>query len=421
MSAQIQAIEAQEILDSRGTPTLRVHVYLDHGVSASASVPSGASTGSHEAVELRDEDKSRYAGKGVLWAVDNVNRHLAPLLKGLNPCAQAEIDHRMIECDGTPEKAVLGANAMLGVSMAVARAAALSANLPLYAYLGGIGATHLPIPMMNVLNGGKHADSGLDFQEFMIYPLGAPNFAEALRYGAETFRALKTLLAQHGCTTSVGDVGGFAPIVTCNEEACDLIVMAIERAGYVPGRDIAIALDIAANSFYRDGHYCLQRGGQGQKTSVGMVSLLSQWLDRYPIVSIEDGHHEGDVQGFRQLTAELGDRVQIVGDDLLVTHPQYIQQAIQDRSCNAALIKPNQIGTISETLEAIQLCRRAGWGYVVSHRSGETEDSFIADLAVAMGGGQIKTGSPCRSERMAKYNRLLEIERHLGARAVYGR
>ena len=420
MAVRIQAIDALEILDSRGNPTVRVNVHLDNGVSATASVPSGASTGENEAVELRDGDAGRYGGKGVLKAVDNVTRRIAPLLSGKDPRAQADIDYAMIELDGTDNKAELGANAMLGVSQAVARAAAAASDLPLYAYLGGIGATHLPKPMMNVLNGGKHADSGMDFQEFMIYPVGAASFADALRYGAETFHALQRILAARGYATSVGDEGGFAPKVASNEEACDLIVQAIEAAGYVPGQDIAIALDPAASSFFVDGSYRLSRSGQGDKSAADMVALFQQWIERYPIVSIEDSHDENDWEGFKLMTATLGERIQIVGDDILVTNTQYIQRGIQERSCNAALIKLNQIGTVSETVEAIQLCRTAGWGYVISHRSGETEDSFMADFAVAMGGGQIKTGSLCRSERIAKYNRLLEIERQLGARAVYG-
>lgn len=420
MKPIIQAIDALEILDSRGNPTLRVNVQLNNGISASASVPSGASTGENEAVELRDGDLRRYGGKGVLRAIDNVTKRIAPALIGHDARAQAAIDGLMIDLDGTPNKAELGANAMLGVSQAVARAAALSCNLPLYAYLGGVGAVHLPKPMMNVLNGGKHADSGLDFQEFMIYPLGAPSFAEALRYGAETFHALKKILASAGYSTSVGDEGGFAPKVKSNEEACELIVKAIEAAGYRPGEEIAIALDPAASSFYQGGCYRLSRSGQGDKTAQQMVELFKTWVDKYPIVSIEDGHAENDNEGFRLMTAALGDRIQIVGDDNLVTNTHFIERAIQDQACNAALIKLNQIGTVSETIAAIHLCRKAGWGFVISHRSGETEDSFMADFAVAMGGGQIKTGSVCRSERIAKYNRLLEIERELGARALFG-
>ncbi|MDR3368869.1 phosphopyruvate hydratase [Rhodoferax sp.] len=421
MKPSIQSIDALEILDSRGNPTVRVNVHLDNGISATSSVPSGASTGENEAVELRDDDPKRYGGKGVRKAVDNVNQRIAPMLKGRDPRAQAELDLAMIELDGTPNKANLGANAILGVSQALARAAAQSSNLPLYQYLGGVGAVHLPIPMMNVLNGGKHADSGMDFQEFMIFPVGAPTFTEALRYGAETFHALKKILGKQGYSTSVGDEGGFAPQLKSNDEACDLIVQAIEAAGYRAGTDIAMALDPAASSFYEDGVYRLSRSGQGDKTSDDMVELFKRWVDKYPIVSIEDGHAENDWAGFKAMTAELGGRIQIVGDDNLVTNTRFIARGVEEKSCNAALIKLNQIGSVSETIAAIHLCRKAGWGYVISHRSGETEDSFMADFAVAMGGGQIKTGSACRSERIAKYNRLLEIERELGRAAVFGK
>ncbi len=421
MKLHIDAIDALEILDSRGNPTVRVNVHLDNGITGTASVPSGASTGENEAVELRDGDKKRYGGKGVLKAVKNIEKTLAPGLKGMDPRRQAEIDYRMIELDGTENKAKLGANAMLGVSQAVARAAAQACGLPLYAYLGGAGAVHLPIPMMNVLNGGKHADSGMDFQEFMIFPVGAPNFAEALRYGAETFHALHKILAARGYATSVGDEGGYAPQLKSNDEACELIVEAIAAAGYKPGQDIAIALDPAASSFYEKGKYRLSRSGQGDKTADEMVTLFKSWIDQYPIVSIEDGHDENDWAGFKAMTAELGGRIQIVGDDLLVTNTKFITRAVEEKACNAVLIKLNQIGTVTETIEAIHLCRKAGWGFVISHRSGETEDTFMADFAVAMGGGQIKTGSACRSERIAKYNRLLEIERELGKAARFGR
>jgi len=421
MKPAIQSIDALEILDSRGNPTVRVNVHLDNGIIGTSSVPSGASTGENEAVELRDGDPKRYGGKGVLKAVANVNQRIAPLLKGRDPRAQAELDLAMIELDGTPTKAELGANAILGVSQALARAAAQSADQSLYAYLGGVGAVHLPIPMMNVLNGGKHADSGMDFQEFMVFPVGAPNFAESLRYGAETFHALRKILATKGYSTSVGDEGGFAPQLKSNDEACDLIVEAIESAGYRPGIDIAIALDPAASSFYENGVYRLSRSGQGDKSSAEMVDFFKHWVDKYPIVSIEDGHAENDWAGFKAMTAELGGRIQIVGDDILVTNTRFIARGIAEKSCNAALIKVNQIGTVSETVAAIHLCRKAGWAFIVSHRSGETADSFIADFAVAMGGGQIKTGSACRSERMAKYNRLLEIERELGHAAVFGK
>ncbi len=421
MKIRIDAIDALEILDSRGNPTVRVNVHLDNGIVGTASVPSGASTGENEAVELRDGDKKRYGGKGVLKAVKNIEKTLAPGLKGMDPRRQAEIDYRMIELDGTENKAKLGANAMLGISQAVTRAAAQACGLPLYAYLGGAGAVHLPIPMMNVLNGGKHADSGMDFQEFMIFPVGAPTFAEALRYGAETFHALHKILAARGYSTSVGDEGGYAPQLKSNDEACDLIVEAIAAAGYKSGQDIAIALDPAASSFYEKGKYRLSRSGQGDKTADEMVALFKTWIDKYPIVSIEDGHDENDWAGFKSMTAELGGRIQIVGDDLLVTNTKFIARAVEEKACNAVLIKLNQIGTVTETIEAIHLCRKAGWGFVISHRSGETEDTFMADFAVAMGGGQIKTGSACRSERIAKYNRLLEIERELGKAARFGR
>ncbi len=420
MSAHIRAVRALEILDSRGTPTVRVSVYLDDGTVGTSSVPSGASTGENEAVELRDGDRARYGGKGVRKAISHVNETIAPRLVGLDPAQQSLIDRMMIELDGTPNKAKLGANAMLGVSQAVARAAAHSSGLPLYQYLGGAGARHLPIPQMNVLNGGKHADSSLDFQEFMLMPVGAPSFAEALRYGSETFQALKHLLHERGLSTSVGDEGGFAPALSSNDEACQLIVAAIERAGYRPGEQIAIALDPAATSFFENGRYRLTRSRQGDKTAAEMIQLYHKWVDTYPIVSLEDGHAENDWKGFQALTAELGGRIQIVGDDILVTNPIYIRRGIEEKTCNAALIKLNQIGTVTETIDAIQLCRKAGWGFVISHRSGETEDTFMADFAVAMGGGQIKTGSLCRSERIAKYNRLLEIEAELGSAALFG-
>ncbi|MFB1486143.1 MULTISPECIES: phosphopyruvate hydratase [unclassified Thiocapsa] len=421
MTPRIQSIDALEILDSRGNPTVRVNVRLDNGILAASSVPSGASTGENEAVELRDGDADRYGGKGVRKAVANVNELIAPALIGADPREQAKIDHTMLELDGTENKAKLGANAILGVSQAVARVAAAACNLPLYAYLGGAGAVRLPVPMMNVLNGGKHADSGMDFQEFMVFPVGAPTFAEALRYGTETFHALHRLLQSKGYATSVGDEGGFAPKLKSNEEACDLIVKAILAAGYEPGEDIAIALDPAASSFYEDGKYRLSRSGQGEKTATEMTALFKDWVTEYPIVSIEDSHNENDWEGFKGITAALGDKVQIVGDDLLVTNTKFIARAVEEQACNAVLIKLNQIGTVTETIAAIDLCRKAGWGYVISHRSGETEDSFMADFAVAMGGGQIKTGSACRSERIAKYNRLLEIERELGSAAVLGR
>jgi enolase len=419
MSFMIVSIDAMEILDSRGNPTLKVSVALNNGIRASASVPSGASTGEYEALELRDGDRKRYGGKGVLKAVSNVNQIIAPKLIGIDPIRQSEIDYLMIDLDGTPDKQRLGANATVGVSMAVARAAALASGLPLYKYLGGVGAVRLPVPMMNILNGGKHTDNSVDFQEFMVVPLGAPTFAEALRYGVETFHSLKGILKNKGYTTSVGDEGGFAPNLKSNDEACEVIVEAIKLAGYVPGKDVAIALDPAASSFYEKGIYNLSKSSQGKLTSAQMTELYSSWIERYPIVSIEDGLAESDWEGFRGHTSRLGSKIQIVGDDIYVTNTKFIARGIKEKSTNAVLIKLNQIGTVTETIEAIQLCRKAGWGYVISHRSGETEDSFIADFTVAMGGGQIKTGSACRSERIAKYNRLLEIERGLGGEAVF--
>jgi enolase len=392
---------------------------LSNGVKVSASVPSGASTGENEAVELRDGDKKRYGGKGVLKAVKNVNEIIAPKLVGIDPNQQALIDRLMIDLDGTPNKGKLGANAILGVSMSVARAAATTANVPLYSYLGGVGAVRIPVPMMNILNGGKHADNSVDLQEFMVMPIGAPNFAEALRYGAETFHSLKSILSKKGYATSVGDEGGFAPNLKSNDEACDVIVEAIKAAGYKPGKDIAIALDPAASSFYEDGAYHLSKSGQGKKSSDEMTRLYADWIKKYPIVSIEDGLAENDWSGFKSHTVALGDKIQIVGDDIFVTNSKFIARGIKETSANSVLIKLNQIGTVTETVEAIGLCRKAGWSFVISHRSGETEDAFMADFSVAMGGGQIKTGSACRSERIAKYNRLLEIEAELGASAVF--
>ncbi len=417
---RITTVQAIEILDSRGNPTVRVRVGLDDGTLATSSVPSGASTGEHEAVELRDGDKTRYGGKGARKAVANVVEKIAPAVIGREPERQAEIDALMISLDGTPNKSALGANAILGVSMAVARAAAQSAKLPLYAYLGGVGATRLPVPMMNIVNGGKHAENSVDFQEFMVMPVGAPTFAEALRYGAETFHALAKLLKGKGYATSVGDEGGFAPNLGSNEEACELIVKAIEAAGYKPGKDVTIALDPAASSFYAGGAYDLAKSKGGRKSSDEMIALYQKWIDAFPIVSIEDGLDENDWAGFARQTAAQGSRIQIVGDDIFVTNPSFIARGVKEKTANAVLIKLNQIGTVTETIQAIALCRKAGWNYVVSHRSGETEDSFLADFTVAMGGGQIKTGSDSRSERIAKYNRLLEIEVELGAAAEFG-
>ncbi|HUN96873.1 MAG TPA: phosphopyruvate hydratase [Bradyrhizobium sp.] len=419
MDRRIVSVRGLEILDSRGMPTVRVSVTLASGITASSSVPSGASTGQNEAVERRDGDKTRYGGKGVLKALAAVNQRIAPLIAGLDPAGQTEIDNRLIALDGTTNKADLGANAILGVSMAVARAAAAAVGLPLYAYLGGAGARRLPMPMMNVLNGGKHADNNVDFQEFMIVPIGAPSFAEALRYGAETFQALKALLHKKGYSTAVGDEGGFAPNLAANEEACELLVEAIGTAGFNPGEDIALALDPAASSFYVENAYQLGKDGQVRLTSDELTELYESWLGKYPIISLEDGLAESDWAGFRRHTARLGSRVQIVGDDNYVTNTAFIRRGIAEGTTNAVLIKLNQIGTVTETVAAIELCRQAGWGIVISHRSGETEDPFIADFAVAMGGGQIKCGSLSRSERIAKYNRLLEIEQELGSAASF--
>lgn len=420
MNSKIADINALEILDSRGNPTIRVNVRLTNGVTASASVPSGASTGENEALELRDGDKTRYGGKGVLRAVANVRDRIAPNLIGCHASDQKEIDQFLIDLDGTPTKANLGANAILGVSMAVARAAASAQRLPIYTYLGGAAAICLPVPMMNILNGGKHADNSVDFQEFMVMPIGAPTFARALQYGVETFHALKKILSKEGYATSVGDEGGFAPNLKSNEEACELIIAAIQAAGYVPGVDIALALDPAASSFYENGKYHLTKSGQGIKSSSDMTALYKEWAKKYYLVSVEDGLAESDWAGFREHTSALGRDLQIVGDDIFVTNTKFIARGIEEKSANAVLIKLNQIGTVTETIEAIKLCRKADWNYVISHRSGETEDTFLADFAVAMGGGQIKTGSACRSERIAKYNRLLEIEAELGDKAVFG-
>ncbi len=419
MGTRIRSVSAMEILDSRGNPTVRAWVSLEDGTLAAASVPSGASTGLNEAVELRDGDPKRHGGKGVLKAVDNVRKVIAPAVTGMECERQEDIDRKMIELDGTPNKGRLGANALLGVSMAVARAAAASRGIPLYRYLGGDDASRLPVPMMNILNGGKHADSSVDLQEFMVMPVGAPSFAEGLRYGAETFHALKKIVARKGYSTAVGDEGGFAPNLKSNDEACEVIIEAIKSAGYRPGKDVSLALDPAASSFWKDGSYVLSRSGQGKKSADEMLALYETWVNKYSVVSIEDGLAEDDWKGFAKQTAVMGDRVQIVGDDLFVTNTKFVERGIREKSANAVLIKLNQIGTLTETIATIKMCRKAGWSYVISHRSGETEDAFIADFAVAMGGGQIKTGSVCRSERVAKYNRLLEVEAELGKKAVY--
>lgn len=421
MKEAIAAVRGMEILDSRGNPTVRVFVELADGTVSSASVPSGASTGENEAIELRDGDKSRYLGKGVLKAVENVNTIIAPVLIGMPATQQVAIDLKMIELDGTDNKSNLGANAILGVSMAVARAAAQSCRLPLYRYLGGSGARRIPVPAMNIINGGAHADNSVDIQEFMAVPIGAPCFSEGLRYIAETFHTLKKLLKAQNLATSVGDEGGFAPNLPSNEAVMDIIIEAIEKAGYVPGQDISISLDSAASSYATDlsGSYDLKWSGGGPKTSDDLVAMAEQWVAKYPIVSWEDPLAENDWTGFKKLTAKVGERIDIVGDDIFVTNTQYIARGIEEKAANSVLIKLNQIGTVSESIDAVRICRDAGWRYFISHRSGETEDTFLADFAVAMDGGQLKTGSASRSERIAKYNRLLEIEQELGGAAVY--
>ena len=420
MKDHIISIEAMEILDSRGNPTIRTRVSLENGVCGTASVPSGASTGENEALELRDGDKSRYGGKGVLKAVENVNREIAPELLGMTPDRQAEIDRMMLNLDGTSAKSNLGANAILSVSMATAVTAAKSHNVSLYVYLGGVSGFRLPVPMMNIINGGEHADNSVDLQEFMVIPSGAPSFREALRYGAETFHALKKILQSKGYATSVGDEGGFAPNLKSNEEACEVIIEAIQVAGYQPGKDIFLALDAAASSFCNQGSYVFQKSGSGTKNSTEMLGFYGSMVEKYPIVSIEDPMDEHDWDGFSAITKKLGDKIQIVGDDLFVTNTDFVRKGIRKKAANAVLIKLNQIGTVSETLATIQLCQKSGWNYIISHRSGETEDTFMADFAVAMAGGQIKTGSASRSERIAKYNRLLEIEAELGESAIFG-
>jgi len=418
MSTLIEDVAAREVLDSRGNPTIEVEVYLEDGTVGSAIVPSGASTGAHEAVELRDGDAARYGGKGVLTAVRNVNETIRPELIGSDAVDQVSIDQLLIALDGTPNKGELGANALLGASMAVARAAAQAVDLPLYRYLGGVGARTLPVPQVNILNGGKHALDSTDFQEFMIVPLGAPTFREALRWASETFHALGKLLRERGFATTVGDEGGYAPSLESNEAAISLVVEAIERAGYAPGEQIAVALDPAASEILDGADYALAKEGR-RLTSDQLVDFWVDWIDRYPIVSLEDGLGEDDWAGWAALTERLGGQVQIVGDDLLVTNTERLARGIRERSCNAILIKLNQIGTVSETIEAIEMAHRAGWRSVISHRSGETEDTTIADLAVALGTGQIKTGSISRTERIAKYNRLLRIEEELGDAARF--
>jgi enolase len=412
--SNIAQIRGRQVLDSRGNPTVEAEVWLDDGSIGRAIVPSGASTGEHEAVELRDGDKQQYVGKGVLKAVENVNSEIADALGGFDAADQRALDQKMIELDGTQNKGRLGANAILSVSMASARAAANSFKLPLYRYLGGAGANTLPTPMMNILNGGAHADSSVDFQEFMAMPVGAESFSEALRWGVEVFHTLKGVLKKRGYNTSVGDEGGFAPSLKSNTEAIEVILEAITQAGYKPGEEIAIALDPASSEFFQDGKYVFKKSDKSTKSSDDMVRFYSKWVNDYPIVSLEDGLAENDWDGWANLTKELGDKIQLVGDDLFVTNVEFLQEGIDKHVANSILIKVNQIGTVSETLDAIDLARRNGYTSVISHRSGETEDTFIADLAVATGAGQIKTGSASRTDRVAKYNQLLRIEEELG-------
>ncbi len=411
--SKIASIRARQVLDSRGNPTVEAELRLADGSVGLAIVPSGASTGAHEAVERRDGDKGRYGGKGVLGAVAAVEREIAPLLVGMEATEQRAVDAAMIALDGTPNKGRLGANAILAVSLATARAAAASQGMPLYRYLGGVDAHLLPVPMLNILNGGKHASNSTDFQEFMVMPLGAPSFAEGLRWGVEVYHALGRLLHEQGQSSTVGDEGGYAPSLPTNDAAVELLLRAIERAGYRPGEDIAIALDPACTEVFEGGHYGLAREGR-RLSSAEMVDFWADWCARFPIVSIEDGLAEDDWEAWDALTARLGDRVQLVGDDLLVTNPARLAEGIARRSANSILVKVNQIGSLTESLEAVRMAQRAGWTAVISHRSGETEDSTIADLAVATGAGQIKTGAPARSDRVAKYNRLLRIADELG-------
>jgi enolase len=416
---KIEIVYAREILDSRGNPTVEVEVGLSDGGWGQAAVPSGASTGQFEALELRDGDPKRYLGKGVLKAVDNVNRTIAPAITGMDAFDQTLIDNSIIEIDGTPNKGSLGANAVLGVSLAVARAAADSLGMPLYRYIGGTNACRLPIPMMNILNGGKHAMNNLDLQEFMIVPKGGKSFREALRIGAEVFHALAKVLSDNGLSTGVGDEGGFAPDLKSNDQGVEVILQAIEKAGYRPGEDVVLAIDAAASSFFKTGTYAFDKSDQSVRDNREMIAFYAGWVDRYPIFSLEDGLDENDWEGWKALTLQLGDRIQLVGDDLFVTNPERIARGIAEKSANAVLIKLNQIGTLTETLQAIEMTHRAGWKTVISHRSGETEDSFIADLSVAVNAGQIKTGSLSRSERVCKYNRLLRIEEELGEAATF--
>ena len=415
----IDGIFAREILDSRGNPTVEVDVMLESGFWGRAAVPSGASTGEYEAVELRDEDNDRYNGRGVLVAVKNINEILAPEILGMESDQQVQIDEVMCDMDRTPNKSKLGANAVLGVSMAVARATALELEIPLYRYLGGVNAKTLPVPMLNVLNGGKHADNNVDIQEFMIVPFGAENFSQALQMATETFHVLKTILKNGGYNTAVGDEGGFAPNLGSNEDALKFILRAIETAGYRPGEDIAIALDSAASSFYQSGKYVFNTGKTEKLTSTELIDIYKEWAQKYPIISLEDGLDENDWKGWKLLTDELGSKIQIVGDDLFVTNIERLNQGITSGVANSILIKLNQIGTVTETLDTIEKAHKAGYTTVISHRSGETCDTFIADLTVAVNSGQIKTGSTCRSERIAKYNQLLRIEGELGKAARF--
>jgi len=414
----ISNVYAREVLDSRGNPTVEVEVYLESGGFGRAIVPSGASTGAYEAVELRDGDKSRYLGKGVENAVNNVNDTIAPEVIGLDALDQVSIDKLMIALDGTPNKAKLGANAILAVSMAVARAAADALQIPLYTYLGGFNAKVLPVPMMNIINGGEHADNNVDVQEFMVLPVGAPSFKEALRQGAEIFHNLKAVLKDKGLNTAVGDEGGFAPNLGSNEEAIQTIISAIERAGYKPGEDVFLGMDVASTEFYKDGKYHLEGEGKSY-TSEEFVDLLASWVDKYPIITIEDGCSEDDWAGWKLLTEKLGGKVQLVGDDLFVTNTERLEQGIEKGIGNSILVKVNQIGTLTETFDAIEMAKRAGYTAVISHRSGESEDSTIADIAVATNAGQIKTGAPSRTDRVAKYNQLLRIEDELYEVAQY--
>jgi len=415
---RIRRIKAREILDSRGNPTVEVDVELESGVVGRAAVPSGASTGKHEALELRDGDKRRFGGLGVLQAVTNVNELIGPALAGMSALDQEAVDGRMLELDGTANKSKLGANAILGVSLAVAHAAANYSKMPLYRYLGGEEACLLPVPLMNILNGGKHAPDSVDFQEFMIVPAGAESFAEALQMGAEVYQALKRILKEKGQRVAVGDEGGFAPQLPTNREAVEVVSAAIEAAGYRPGEDCFLALDPAASEFYREGRYVLGKENLSL-TSSEMVDYYAELAAEYPLISIEDGLAEDDWEGWKLLNQRLGEKLQLVGDDLYVTNPERISRGISERASNSVLIKPNQIGTLTETRRAVELARRAGWTTIISHRSGETEDTSISDLAVGFGTGQIKSGAPCRSERVAKYNRLLRIEEELGARSRF--